>query len=53
MRCGELTGDAELKTDWTEPPTELNAMGIYSFLFVHGGILSGLQSGASVVWALN
>ena len=25
-----LTGDAELKMDWTEPPTELNPMGIYS-----------------------
>jgi hypothetical protein len=36
MRCGELTGDAELKMDWTEPPTELDAMGIYSGCLVFG-----------------
>ena len=29
-RYGELTGDAELKMDWTEPPTKLDAMGFYS-----------------------
>jgi hypothetical protein len=34
--CRELTGDAELKMDWTEPPTELNAMGFYS-----GGLVFG------------
>src|ERR1700757_1332351 len=26
----DLSGDAELKTDWTEPPTALNAMGFES-----------------------
>ena len=31
-----LTGDAELKMDWTEPPTELNAMGFYSGCLVFG-----------------
>ena len=34
--CRELTGDAELKMDWTEPPTELNAMGFYSSCLVFG-----------------
>ena len=36
MQCAELTGDAELKMDWTEPPTELNAMGFYSGCLVFG-----------------
>jgi hypothetical protein len=35
--CLELTGDAELKMDWTEPPTELDAMGFYSGCLVFGG----------------
>jgi len=34
--CRELTGDAELKMDWTKPPTELDAMGFYS-----GGLIFG------------
>jgi hypothetical protein len=36
MQCAELTGDAELKMDWTEPPTELDAMGFYSGCLVFG-----------------
>ena len=36
MRCGEPTGDAELKMDWTEPPTELDAMGFCSGCLVFG-----------------
>jgi hypothetical protein len=36
MRCGEPTGDAELKMDWTKPPTELDAMGFYSACLVFG-----------------
>ena len=36
MRCGELTGDAELKMDWTEPPTELDVMGFCSGCLVFG-----------------
>jgi hypothetical protein len=36
MRCGELTGDAELKMDWTEPPTELDVMGFCSDCRVFG-----------------
>jgi hypothetical protein len=31
-----LTGDAELKMDWTKPPTELDAMGFYSDCLVFG-----------------
>ena len=34
--CRELTGDAELKMDWTKPPTELDAMG-----FCSGGLVFG------------
>ena len=34
--CRELTGDAELKMDWTEPPTELDAMEFYSGCLVFG-----------------
>lgn len=34
--CRELTGDAELKMDWTKPPTKLNAMGFYSGCLVFG-----------------
>ena len=34
--CREFTGDAELKMDWTKPPTELNAMGFYSGCLVFG-----------------
>jgi hypothetical protein len=31
-----LTGDAELKMDWTKPPTELDAMGFHSGCLVFG-----------------
>ena len=34
MLWGELTGDAELKTDCNKPPTDLDAMGIYSDVLV-------------------
>ena len=34
--CRELTGDAELKMDWTKPPTKLDAMGFYSGCLVFG-----------------
>ena len=34
--CRELTGDAELKMDWTKPPTKLDAMGFYSGDLVFG-----------------
>jgi hypothetical protein len=34
--CRELTGDAELKMDWTKPPTKLDAMGFYSECLVFG-----------------
>ena len=34
--CRELIGDAELKMDWTKPPTELDAMGFYSGCLVFG-----------------
>jgi hypothetical protein len=33
---GELIGDAELKMDWTEPPAELNSMGIDSGFLIFG-----------------
>jgi hypothetical protein len=36
MRCGEPTSDAELKMDWTEPPTDLDAMGFCSGCLVFG-----------------
>ena len=31
-----VTGDAELKTDYNKPPTDLDAMGIYSDVLVFG-----------------
>jgi hypothetical protein len=34
--CRELTGDAELKMDWTKPPTKLDAMGFRSGCLVLG-----------------
>ena len=34
--CPELTGDAELKMDWTKPPTKLDAMGFYSGCLAFG-----------------
>jgi hypothetical protein len=34
--CREWTGDAELKMDWTKPPTKLDAMGFYSGCLVFG-----------------
>jgi hypothetical protein len=33
------SGDAELKMDWTEPPTTLNAMGFYSFFPVYEDVM--------------
>jgi hypothetical protein len=41
----ELIGDAELKMDWTEPPTALDAMGIDFFVLVRGEAQRDLPSG--------
>lgn len=35
----EPSGDAELKRDWTKPPTALNAMGFYSFYPVYEDVV--------------
>ena len=53
MRCGEPTGDAELKMDWTEPPTELNAMGIDSYFWIFRAAQADAQSGCRDVLGLS
>jgi hypothetical protein len=38
-----FTGDAELKTDWTKPPTAFNAMGFDSFFSIHDECITQLK----------
>jgi hypothetical protein len=40
----KLSGDAELKMDWTKPPTALNAMGFYSFVPVPENVIRQTDS---------